>query len=205
VALSQSAYCSVEQLRTHLEDSSDLLSNELLERAIRSASRAVDKKTGRRFWLDSGVTERTYIANDQGLIFVDDIASRTGLIVATGTDGVTFPTVLAATDYVLEPRNADAYAATTFDPFAFWKIRRLSGSWTVDATRPTVQVTARHGWSAIPDEIVQATILKAAALFKRKDAPFGVAGFGEFGAVRITRSDPDVLDLISGYENAGIA
>lgn len=64
---------------------------------------------------------------------------------------------------------------------------------------PTVQVTARFGWSAVPYQVNEATILKAASLFKRKDAPFGVAGFNEFGAVRITRKDPDVLELLSDF------
>jgi hypothetical protein len=44
-------------------------------------------------------------------------------------------------------------------------------------------------------------MLKAASLFKRKDAPFAVAGFSEFGAVRIGRNDPDVLELLGGYVN----
>jgi hypothetical protein len=42
-------------------------------------------------------------------------------------------------------------------------------------------------------------ILKAASLFKRKDAPFGVAGINDFGPVRITRTDPDVIDLLRSF------
>ena len=42
------------------------------------------------------------------------------------------------------------------------------------------------------------TIL-ATKFFKRNDAPFGVAGFSDLGAVRIIQSDPDVKMLLDPY------
>lgn len=193
-------YCTTTQLRTHLEDTGSTMSAELLDRAINASSRAIDQYCRRRFWLDSGVATRTYFVESPWFAYVDDIASRTGLVVKTGTDGTTFPTTLTAgTDFTLEPRNADQFTSAP-DAFAFWKIRMVGTQWLyVDCRRPTLSVTAQHGWSAIPPDIEQACILKAASLFKRKDAPFGVAGFGEFGAVRIGKADPDVIDLLNGY------
>ena len=85
-------------------------------------------------------------------------------------------------------------------PFAFWVIEAIGDlEFTTHERRSTLQVTAKHGWSAVPDDVAQACILKAAALFKRKDAPFGVAGFGEFGAVRIGKEDPQVIELLQEY------
>jgi hypothetical protein len=200
------AYASVAEVRDQFNDGGSLLNEALLERAINAASRAVDKHCHRRFWRDASVTQRTYLVEDCQSVFVNDISTRTGLVVATGTDGTTFPTTLASTDFVLEPRNADVVAGgDTADAHAFWRIVMLNSTLPVDYVRPTMRVTARFGWSAVPEEVKQATIIKAAALFKRKDAPFGVAGFGEFGTVRITRSDPDVLDLLSAYELPGFA
>lgn len=197
----RNAYCTVAELRGQFTDAGTNLDTALLERAINAASRAVDRHCGRRFWADSSVTARVYAPTSSAILFVDDISTRTGLIVKVGTDGSTFPTTLGATEYVLEPSNADVLAAgDTADAFAFHEIRRIGGRWGVSDGRPTVQVTARFGWSAIPDDVQQAVVIKAAALFKRKDALFGVAGFSEFGAVRITRSDPDVLDLLAPYE-----
>jgi hypothetical protein len=63
----------------------------------------------------------------------------------------------------------------------------------------TLQVTARWGWSSVPIEVYEACLLKAAALYKRRDSVQGVAGFGDFGVVRIGRSDPDVIDLLGPY------
>ena len=201
------AYCTVPELRDQFADASTNLSTALLERAINAASRAIDRYTGRRFWLDTGVAERTYYVANPRVAYVDDIGSRTGLVVRTGTDGVSFPTTLASgVDFILEPRNADKYASTG-DPFAFWELRAIgAATFFCDPSRPTLSVTARHGWSAIPAEVTEATIIKAAALFKRKDAPFGVAGFGEFGAVRISsRMDPDVVELLDRYCTPGFA
>jgi hypothetical protein len=194
-------YCTTAQLREHLEDTGTTLPAALLERAINASSRAIDRHCCRRFWLDSSTATRTYIVEDPLAAYVDDIGSRTGVVVKIGTDGTTFPTTLTVdTDYILEPRNADKFASTDFDAYAFWQIRMIGSRRLYPfCDRPTLSVTARHGWSAVPSEVEEACILKAASLFKRKDAPFGVAGFGEFGAVRITRNDVDVLDLLGTY------
>jgi hypothetical protein len=180
-----------------------LVNAALLERAINAASRAIDRHCGRRFWRDASVTTRTYVPTHPTLLLVDDISTRTGLVVSVGSDGATFPTALPSTSFLLEPRNADVVAgADTADAFAFTEIRRLGGMWAIGRDLPTVQVVARFGWSTVPAEVAEATIIKAAALFKRKDAPFGVAGFGEFGTVRVTRADADVLDLLAPFELA---
>ena len=197
------AYATLAEVRDHLKDDGAKLTPAVLERAINAASRAVDRHCGRQFWRDASVTTRTYVPTHPTLLLVDDISTRTGLVVSVGSDGTTFPTVLTSTSYLLEPRNADVVAGgDTADAHAFWEIRRLGGQWSTGRGLPTVQVVARFGWSTIPDEVKQATIIKAAALFKRKDAPFGVAGFSEFGAVRVTRADADVMDLLAPFELA---
>lgn len=200
-------YCTETQLRTHLADAGAKMTSELLDRAINASSRAIDRYCGRRFWQDSSTATRTYMVTDQQRVFVDDISTRTGVVVAVGTDGVNFPTALTVgTDFILEPRNADKFASGTFDAFAFWELRAVGGYvFPLYGFGPTISVTARHGWSAVPSEIEEACIIKAAALFKRKDAVFGVAGFNEFGTVRITRSDPDVMDLLDPYRLPGFA
>jgi hypothetical protein len=194
-------YCTTAQLREHLADSSSTLTTALLERAINASSRAIDRHCHRRFWLDTDVATRTYIVDDQLCAYVDDIGSRTGVVVKIGTDGTTFPTTLTVdTDYILEPRNADKYVTTTFDAYAFWQIRMVGAHRLYPYYgHPTLSVTAKHGWSAVPSEVEEACILKAASLFKRKEAPFGVAGFGEFGVVRISRTDSDVVELLGTY------
>jgi hypothetical protein len=42
-------------------------------------------------------------------------------------------------------------------------------------------------------------IMQAARLYKRRRSPEGVAGFAEFGVVRVSRVDPDVAELLKPY------
>jgi hypothetical protein len=36
--------------------------------------------------------------------------------------------------------------------------------------------------------------------FKRYDSPLGVAGFGDIGAIRVGRTDPDVEALVQPFK-----
>ncbi len=190
------AYATADQLREQLgETGTGNLKTALLERAVNAASRAVDQHCRRRFWLDDTATVKTYRPTFTDKALVDDIGDTTGLVVKTDSTGTgTFDLTWAATDYELEPLNA-------LDPnaLAWWWIVAVDRYLFPTARRVTLQVTAKFGWSGVPDDVEQATLMKAASLFKRKDAPFGVAGFNDFGVVRVTRQDGDVLDLLAPY------
>lgn len=190
-------YCSVAQLRTHFGDDSSLLSTELLERAINATSRAIDKFCGRRFWVDGSVQAKVFRCDDGYEADVDDISTTTGLIIATDTTGDgTYATTWATTDYQLEPLNAN----TESTAYAWWRILAVDRYlFPIHARRTTLRVTAKFGWSAIPDAVEEACLLRAAALFKRKEAIFGFAGMNGFGEVRIGRSDVDVMALLHPF------
>ena len=57
----------------------------------------------------------------------------------------------------------------------------------------------------MPVDIKQATILLAMRQFKRYDSPLGVAGFGDIGAIRVGRIDPDVDALIQPFKKISAA
>lgn len=202
-------YCTVKEVQAQLGDSDGKLSVPLLEQAITATSRAIDQYCGRRFWQDETVQVRVYRPIDEWTVAVDDISTATGLIVATDTghDGTYVTVWTADTDYQLEPLNADAdggaYAWTQIAAVGSLRFP-CRGHSRRHRRRPAVRVTARFGWSAVPDDVNQAAILKAVSLFRRKDAPFGVAGFGEFGAVRL-RQDPDVMALLAPYTQVLVA
>jgi hypothetical protein len=189
-------YCTVEQLRAELGDDGEALSTTLLEKAVNATSRAVDRWTGHRFWQDDDVQVRRYRVEDCHSVPVDDISTTTGLLVATGTDGSFGTSWTLDTDFELEPGNADADGGA----YAWWELVAVGSLTFPVERRRTVQVTARFGWSEVPDQVTEATILRAVSLFKRKEAPYGVADFGEFGPVRITRKDPDVIDLLLPFQ-----
>lgn len=196
------AYCTVQQVRDQLSDKDGRVDDSMLERAINTSSRAIDRACGRRFWLDAVATTRTFRADDPELLWIEDIGARTGVAVATDPAGDgTFGTSWSASEFELGPRNADVVAAgDTLSAYAFWTITAIgTKTFPHSGRRASVRVTGRFGWSAVPEDITVAAILQSVGLFKRKDAPFGVAGFGEFGAVRIARRDSDVWGLISPF------
>lgn len=59
----------------------------------------------------------------------------------------------------------------------------------------------------VPYSIRLAVLMQTSRWFRRRLSPEGVAGFGEFGAVRVSRLDPDVMDSItsSGTRSWGFA
>ena len=177
---------------------SDSIDDDLIRHTIRSASRAIDDECGRRFYLDIAATARQYRTasafweSDGEVLLIDDIGNLTGVVVEVG-DGTTWT---AVTNYATEPFNAIVQGRPVR------KLRRTMNNWS---TSRQVRVTARWGWPNIPGPIRDATEILAGRLFKRKDAPFGVAGFGEFGDIRILRTDPDVERDIAPYRLTGFA
>ncbi len=180
----------------------------LLSMAITSASRAVDRYCQRKFWLDSVVVARTFVPDtllDLDLGPGNDIGSTTGLIVKTDPSGTgNFTITWASTDYQLLPQNAPS-ASPEAKP---WTALRAVGTktfpwlintWLTHLDR--IQITALWGWPvAVPSDVVQGTLIKAARLYMRKDSVAGVVGFGEFGPVRLSRGeDSDVMSLLGGY------
>lgn len=196
-------YCSESDIRGHVGDSEfNTLETSLIERAINASSRAIDKYCGfplRKFWIDTVPTTRVYVPDNRQTIWIADVGSTVGLTVSIGT---AFDTAWTTSDYQLGPANVEQYGGS----FAYTKLTAIgSALFPIDRTgRPTVRITGLHGWSAVPDEVNQACVIKATSLLKRKDAVFGVAGFGEFGtAVRIRAEDPDVADLLGPFRRYG--
>jgi hypothetical protein len=201
-------YCTAAEVRSQLGDSGSKLDGSLIDKAINASSRAIDRYCDRRFWKDASVTTRVYTADDPNTVYVDDISSTTGLVLATDPRlDASWSTTWTTADYRLEPRNVDVVAAGDQGAaFAWYRIVAIKNlTFPTDMFRDTVRVTARFGWSAVPDQVNTACVLKAVSLFRRKDAPFGVAGFGDFGPIRITRRDPDVLDLLAPFVLKAIA
>lgn len=197
-------YATLAELREHMGDTSTTLTAAVAERAIEAASRAIDRHCGRWFYQEAATSVRVYRPEDAHTAWVDDISTQTGLVVKTDTTGDgTYATTWASTDYQLEPTNADVVGAgTTVQPYAWWRIVAIDRYTFPSSTRrPTLQVTARFGWSAVPDDVQLACLIKSSALFERRNSPQGVAGFGDMGVVRISRfGDPDVVELLAPYQ-----
>ncbi|MFI9552643.1 hypothetical protein [Nonomuraea endophytica] len=192
-------YATLADLKEYTKIS-DNARDSVLFTAIAAASRAIDRKTGRRFWLDATTVQRAYnpagrvVRDERGeLLLVDDIGSVSGLVVEVGS-GASWS---AVTGYETTPDNA------LLDSHPVTGLLLATGTW---GTRPSrVRITARWGWPAVPDEIEQATLLQAARLYKRKDTPEGVAGSADWGLMRVPHLDPDVRALVEPFMLPGFA
>ncbi|WP_340376443.1 head-tail connector protein [Streptomyces sp. SS7] len=189
-------YATLALLKTYL-GITDSTRDDLLNQALASASRGIDRACGQRFYLDALTSQRTYnplrrVYTDASgqLLLTDPIGSASGLVVEIGSGS----SWAAVTDYETYPDNA----MTNGVPIT--GLLRPSSLWTWSySSRTRVRVTARWGWPATPDDIETATLIQASRLFKRKDSPEGVMGSAEWGVVRLSRRDPDVWNLLEPY------
>jgi hypothetical protein len=64
----------------------------------------------------------------------------------------------------------------------------------------TVRIEGVYGFTPTPIQVTQATVIQASRIFKRLDSPLGIAGFGDLGAIKVGRVDPDVSMLIRPFK-----
>ena len=176
--------------------------DDFLNLGIDAAEQAINDLCGRKFTADGSASARTYRAQSY-LAVTDDISTLTGLVVKTDTsaDGTFDTTWTASTDYQVEPLNNIAKGRSVNN-------LRAIGSYTFPVYgdgQVSVEVTAKWGWPAVPDTVKQAALMLASRLYGRKASPMGVIGVGDFGPVRISRSDPDIAFLLMDYKRAGLA
>jgi len=180
----------------------DAVDDATIDWAVDATNSAVVQTCYRSFDKTAEVdaSERKFQAFDPGFVWVDDFWSTTGLVVATDDDdNGTFETTWTIdTDFTLEPVNGLRNGET-------WPYMEVVAVGTrrfpTAGLRRGVSVTAAWGWDAVPTPVFNAALINAARLFKRRKSPEGVlAGFADFGPVRISRiDDPDAARLLEPY------
>jgi hypothetical protein len=200
-------YATRNQVKAALRiGTADTLDDDLIDNCVGAASRLIDGYCNRKFWQSGTAEARVFQAEDSFYCSIDDIAG-TALTLKSSTqaDG-TFDLTWKVSDYQLEPLNGNLDGLT----WSYDKIRAVGDYLfpTVNANygeQALVQVTAIFGWPSVPEPITQATIIQASRIFKRYDSPLGVAGFGDLGAIRVSRFlDPDMAQLVEPYRRMRI-
>jgi len=196
------AYTTVGDLRARL-GIGDGADDAHLTAALAAAERSVDEACGMRFSADGAATARAFRVVDRWLLDLGPhtIATTTDLVVKVDdNDDGSFGTTLAAGRFQLEPIGGYTSSGLAGGYTALRAV--LEGFPTSRWSRPTVEITARWGWPEVPAPIIDATLLLAAEIWKSKDTPFGVAGFDQFGAVRV-RANPLIAERIAQFRRAG--
>jgi hypothetical protein len=199
-------YCTPQQLKSRL-GITDTIDDMEVYAACFSASRSIENYCERTFWRTSS-TARTFVPYDLYHVRLgefNDLVSVTSLATDFAGDG-TFETSWASTDYQLLPLNPAAAA----EPRPYTMVKavgsllfpypnyRYNYNFSIPARFDRVQITGVWGWPEVPWGIRMAAMILAEETLKLKEAPFGVAGFGEFGSVRI-RQNPKVKVFAGPY------
>ncbi|WP_030777349.1 hypothetical protein [Streptomyces sp. NRRL S-920] len=177
------AYATLAELKARLSNLEDVaIYDDVLEDALDSVSREIESHCGRQFNNTDTATTRKYgpdevFALREGAavsrwVRVDDFYDTAELVIESG--GTTW----SGGDYLLHPRNG------VIDGQPGWPYCEVhaDGLLRFDSG---LSVTAKWGWAAVPAPVKQACLIMAAETFQIKDAPFGVAGMDQFGAIRV--------------------
>lgn len=196
-------YITVADFKSTISATGTTYLDDDIETALGAASRGVDfacsKRRLRRFYTDVVDVVRYFSAADgqNDLVEIFDANAITSVELDSDGDGVYDTELTLTTDYVMWPFNAPV----DDEPWTHIKIMPQS-EYRLNKVPGLVKVTGQWGWTTVPPGVVEATGLVAARLLKRKrEAPFGVVGFGmdQAAAITIARNDPDVVSLLKPF------
>jgi hypothetical protein len=192
-------YATLAQIKAAVRIT-DAIDDSLLEMAVESASRMIDAECDRNFY-SSGTATRDYVPNDPYTVDTDDLTSIVSVKIDDAGEG-TFPITLATTDYQTEPLNQ----RVSGNAFPIYRLRMI-GDYLLPiwGKQATVRIQGVYGFTPVPIQVTQACIIQASRIYKRLDSPLGVAGFGDMGAIRVGKVDPDVAMLIRPYKKYAAA
>lgn len=195
------AYTSLSVLKDYLGIPSATSSEDTpLTAAINAAQDLVDGYTNTTF--ETVTVARVFRAEDPNVLPVDQFNTLTGLIVKTDTsgDGTYDTTLTVTTDYLAQPFNVPPFTA----------LLNVSGSWPrYDSGRPAIEVTAAWGdrnSNGVPYAVQQGALILSARLYQRKASPLGImTGSVDGFQMRISKTDPDVANLLNQYKVISVA
>lgn len=204
-------YCSMEELKSRLQiDQSDTADDYEIQAVMQTVTDWITSYCGRHFYQVSEV--RTFRPDNVWTLMIDDIVTCTSVDLDYDGDGVYEVHWVENRDYQLSRYMSNYNANNLGVPRPRNYLQVLSQvaaapaggqwlPWLWPFTRQDrVQVTGIWGWATVPPNVTQAALYVAAEMFKAKDSPFGVAGIGDLGLVKIQAS-PWVVELLRPYKS----
>lgn len=189
--MTATAYAALAALKAELR-LTDTTDDTRITRAIESASRLIDEHCGypkRHFWRTDDESVRYYTAEDSRELSIEDCISLSAIATDADGDG-TYETTWTLTDGILRPANAPEHER----PYTELVVRKTAAN-TFPNIENGVKLTGMWGWPTIPELVTEACLLQASHIFKRGDAPFGIAQLATVdgaGMRLLSRVDADV-------------
>jgi len=174
-------YADVEDVRIYIGVNSSHDSG--LATTIEAVSRQIDGYCQRHFYLD-GTTEEPVARQFER-------STLTTILFGPFNDLVELDDIDHEGTFRLGPVNRSGPEARPYT-----SIRRTDGG---ELGADPIEVSGVWGWPEVPAAVRQACLLQTSRVFRRADSPMGVAGFGEFGGIRVSQFDPDVKALLAPY------
>lgn len=188
------------KLRYFDGDVDDHEDDAIIENALESVSRLIDKICGRRFYVASET--RYFMAECSDWLSVPDIQAISGLWTDPSA-ARTYADTWASTDYDLVPYNAQADTAEP-EPYTEIEITPLGNYTFPVGLRKGVKITASWGYAtSTPTMIAEACYFGAHRVMKRHDTPLGISAAPTIGQLQVRveqlRTDPDFMALIMPF------
>lgn len=159
-------YLTAEEYRARIGKTDNAEDATVITPVLLAISRFFEKECGGRFFnMDAAAVVRTYDGNGETLLYVDDIATATGLVVKVDLDGDyaftgTDETLTINTHFWLGPPNV--LLEPEPQPYRYLQIRPDNSVLSIWPEQlRSVQVTAKFGWPAVPAILRDATALVA--------------------------------------------
>jgi hypothetical protein len=189
-------YATLSQVKAAARiGTADTVDDSLLELSIEAASRLIDAVCERRFFT-AGTESRYYATTNPYFVSIDDVAGTAITLATSASLDQAYDTTWTLSDFQTEPLNRTTSGLT----FPITGLRAVGDYLFPASSEVGVKVTAEFGFgTATPTAITQACVILSLRQFKRYDSPTGVLGFGDMGAVRVGRVDPDIQSLLAAY------
>lgn len=185
-------YAQLSELKTRINvDQDDLTRDTELQNALTVASRKIEGHCNRQFNDAGTASPRKFFPSSPYVVDVDDFSTDAGLVVQVNggilTEDVQF------TIYPLNGLNNGM-------PWVYEKILAIAGYTFVPMIQgqPNIVVTARWGWSVVPDPVHESCLAIAEKIAMLKDLPLGEAGDKQFGSYDI-KQDNMVCGMLEQY------
>jgi hypothetical protein len=161
-----------------------------------AASQMVRGWCGRSFHVDGAqvASARYFTPIDPYTVLIDDCYNVSSLATDDADDGA-WSTTWATTDYTLSPLDTVGPTGETGWPYT--KIRACESAYFPSTTRPTVKLTAKWGWSALPGDVFVAALMVCGELMKSKSG--GSEYFTTDGSFTPIRRNVVIRDMLQPY------
>lgn len=165
---------------------------------VTAASRKIDDHTGRRFYVDG--------SDEEPVSRSFDATGGSCLDFGRFGDLVTLA-ALEVSDVAIDADSFELVQVDGHGPGApYGGLRLLGGTFPTPGPqerRRVIDVSGIWGWAEVPVQVTAACRLMVAELVKLRDAPLGIAGGADFGAL-YTRSSlpPRAVDMLSPFRHA---